>query len=78
MNRTDKDLTKTRFTSADEIKCGMLVAFVIGVNPDNGRNILTRGFIRSMHGGVATIPAGSNGTYRVKVDPDVIRYRLTK
>ena len=78
MNRTSKDLTKTRLTDVGQIKCGMLVAFVVGINPDNGKRILSRGFIRQIHNGYATIPAGSGGTYRVKIDTDLIRYELTR
>lgn len=77
MNRTDKNLVKTRLTDVSQIKCGMLVAFAIGKDEATGKNILVRGFIRQINQGYATIPAG-NGTYRVKIDPEVIRYELTR
>ncbi len=77
MNRQNKDLIRTPITDASQIKCGMLVVFRCGFNPDSGKHILTRGFIRSIHQGVATIPAGSGGTFRVPVSTDYIRYELS-
>lgn len=77
MNRTDTNLVKIRLQDASQIHVGLLVAFVVGTNPENGKRILSRGFIRSIHNGFATIPNGS-GTYRVRIDPEFIRYSLVK
>jgi len=74
LNASDKDLRKVRITSVDQIKCGRLVAFIsTPADLNNGKALLTRGFIRSINGNTARI-----GNYLVRVDINVIKYLLEK
>lgn len=74
MDARDRSLVKVRITDVSEIQVGMPVAYVsTPAELNNGKALLTRGFIRSIHNGRARI-----GNYTVAVDVDVIKYRLVQ